>query len=293
MRVIPCPLCAAATFSAVASRVRGGVEYHCVRCSECGFYYVNPEPTVPELEALYDADYRDRHSEVWHGLEDSANRSVIAILRRRGIRSLVDLGAGQGRFVAMARDTGILASGVEPVFANVAVGRSRYGVNIEQASVGEFLSRAPRGLECVTLLNVLEHLPDPLGVARGLYEALRPGGIVLAIVPNVAFTLALGRLRSLLGFQDIYMLESPRFSQQGFDPPVHLSSFDAPHLRAVFDRAGFHLSLLRHAPVIATPGLVVSAAKHAVRVAGRLAEVASVGHIHWGYSLLALASRPA
>jgi SAM-dependent methyltransferase len=290
-KIIPCPLCSAAAFQVVARRTRRGTEYQCVRCDACGFHYVNPEPAAPELAAFYDEEYRSRHDDVWHGLEDSANRAVIAMLRARGVRSLTDLGAGQGRFVSMARAAGLEATGVEPIAVSVAEAKRRYGFDLATQSVAAYIASKPRDVECFTMLNVLEHLPDPVGVLRALREALRPGGTVLAIVPNVAFTLTLGRVRRTLRFRDVFMMESPRFSQQGFDPPVHLSSFNAPHLRSAFERAGFRVDAVRQAPVIRAKSTTMNAAKHSVALVGRALELASFGASRWGYSLLAVASR--
>ncbi len=292
MRVIPCPLCAAPAFTPTVSRTRRGREYQVVRCAECGFYYTNPEPTPAELGDFYEGEYQERHADVWHGLEDSANRAVIRLLRKLGVRSLVDLGSGQGRFVSMARAEGIDASGVEPMAGNVAEAEERYGFRMRQQTVADYLAAGPREVECFTLLNVLEHLPDPLGVSRAMHGALRTGGRVVVIVPDVSFTLFLGRLRRLAGMRDPYMVESQRFSQQGFDPPVHLSSFDAAHLRTVFERAGLHVERIRPAPVIRTRSALMNVAKHTVRAVGVALGAVTLGSRQWGYSLLGVASRP-
>lgn len=292
MRTISCPLCAEPRFDVVLRLPRGGVEYQCVRCAGCGFLYVNPEPTPRELARFYESEYQERHAEVWHGLEDSANAAVIRRLRGLGVRSLVDLGSGQGRFVHMARAAGIDASGVEPMADNVAEARARYGLDLRQHTVSDYLATQPRDVECFTLLNVFEHLPDPLGVARALREALRPSGLAVVVVPDVSFTLALGAARRALGFEDIYMVDSPRFSQQGFDPPVHLSSFDAPHLRMTLERAGFTVERMAHAPVIRTRSAIMNVAKNAVAVAGTLLAAATAGRVLRGYSLLAVARKP-
>jgi SAM-dependent methyltransferase len=272
---------------------RAGQEYQCVRCDDCGFHYVNPEPTQAELDAFYAAEYQNDHQHVWHGLEDHHNRTVIDTLRRLGVRSLVDLGAGQGRFVHMAREAGIAASGIELAAGNVAAAREHYGLTLQQYTVAGYLATRPRGIENFTILNVLEHSPDPLGIARQMHESLRPGGYVVVIVPDVSFTLTLGRVRSLLGFRDKYMLESKRFGQQGFLPPIHLSSFDAAHLRMLLEKAGFNVVEMRQAPVVGTVKPIMNVAKNTVYAVGRVLELVSGGRIHWGYSLMAVAQVPA
>lgn len=285
-------MCDANEHTNVCSRNRQGTTYSVVRCRFCGFHYVNPEPDETELLALYDAEYSEGHGQIWHGFEDELNRQMIGELQRRGIRSLVDLGAGQGRFVRHALDSGIDAHGVEPSALNCEVARNRYGVMLRRLTVQQFLASHARDLDCITMLNVLEHLPDPLSVLRQSADALRPRGVLAIVVPNVDFTLLLGRLRRAAGASDIYMLDSPRFSQQGFDPPVHLSSFDARHLRSAVARAGLGIEILTQAAVIRSAHPLARIAKRSVSLAGRALEILTRRRVVWGYSLLCIARRP-
>jgi SAM-dependent methyltransferase len=284
-------MCDAQEFTPVCSKRRGGVPYFCVRCAGCGFYYVNPEPDESELMALYDAGYSDGHEQTWHGFEDRLNAQVLRLLQERGVASLTDLGAGQGRFLRMARDAGFGVDGIEPSAANCAAARARYDVAPRPLTVQQFLQTRPTGLECVTMLNVLEHLPQPRIVLAQIAAALRPGGVMAVVVPNVDFTLFLGRLRRAARFRDVYMVESSRFSQQGFDPPIHLSSFDAPHLRRALEQTGFRVDTLRQAAVIRTANPVLYAAKRTVAAVGRGVELFTRGRVVWGYSLLGIATR--
>ena len=287
-------MCGAADDEPVCSKRRGDCVYTCVRCRRCGFYFVNPEPEEGELLALYDAVYEEGHRATWHGLEDDLNSAVVELLRAHGVTSVVDLGAGQGRFVQMARAAGLAAEGVEPSSANCRAAAARYGLTLQRATVRAFLETAPSGeLAAVTLLNVLEHLPDPRGVLRDLFAMVRPGGLVVVVVPNVRFTLLLGWIRRHLGFRDVFMLESARFTQQGFDPPIHLSSFDAVHLRTALASAGFDVRTVQQAPVIGAGRAAVTLAKRVVQGVGRALERMTGGRVVWGYSLLAVAQRPA
>lgn len=293
MRAIPCPLCRGDKHRPKASKTRFGNTYHVVECIACGFMFVNPEPDSAELLRVYGQEYSEHHADVWHGHEDDLNRGVIARLKGIGVSSLVDLGAGQGRFVHMARKAGIDASGVEPAPPNWATAKERYGLDLERKSVDDYLAGKPTGLECVTILNVLEHLPDPVNALKGVLAALQPGGRLLVVVPNVDFTLTLGALRGAAGFQDAYMMESTRFSQQGFDPPFHLSSFDANHLKRAFELAGFTVKVMTNAPVIGATNKIQAMAKHGVAGLGAVLELLTGGRTVWGYSLLSVAQRPA
>ncbi len=265
--------------------------YGSVRCAACGFHFVNPQPDPAELAAVYDAGYSDGHAQIWHGLEDDLNRAVIRRLHRHGIASVVDLGAGQGRFVSMALDAGLRASGVEASPQNCRAAVERYGVALRQQGVEAFLHDCREPLEGVTMLNVLEHLPDPVGVLQAVGRMLTERGLLVVVVPDVSFTLALGRVRRALGFRDVYMLDSSRYTQQGFDPPVHLSSFDAAHLRRALQLSGLRELALDQAPVIRSRDPVLQAAKRGIRAMGEALRVLTLGRVMFGYSLLAVARR--
>ncbi len=289
----PCPLCGSGREVTVCSKVLGATTFRCVRCADCAFHFVNPVPDAESLSRYYDDAYSARHQETWHGGEDGLNRAVIERLQGLGVRSLVDLGAGQGRFVRAALDHGIAAIGVEAGAENCRAALSRYDVRLVEGDLETYVAGAGAGLECVTMLNVLEHVPRPLPVLERIATLLKPGGVLLVVVPNVAFTLTLGGMRRLLGFKDVYMLESQRFSQQGFDPPIHMCSFDAPHLRTAMEKAGLVPVSLTQAPVIISASLAMRTAKRAVQWAGRALEVGTGGRMIWGYSLLAVSRRAA
>ncbi len=293
MRRIPCPLCGAGDHTPVCSKARGGVVYECVRCASCGFHFVNPEPDPTELAAVYDAAYSDRHAQIWHGLEDDLNQAVIRRLQRLGTTSVLDLGAGQGRFVRMALDAGLHASGVEGSAQNCRDAADRYGIRLRQQGVEQFLRNSGGPLEGVTMLNVLEHLANPVAVLREVARLLADSGVLIVVVPDVTLTLALGAVRRVLGFRDVYMLHSSRYTQQGFDPPIHLSSFDAAQLRRALHLSGFRVVALAQAPVIRSRDPVFQAAKRGIRAVGEALRVLTRGRVMFGYSLLAVARKAA
>jgi len=258
MRIIPCPLCASTGYSNVCERARHGTVYHCVECTACGFTYVNPEPTAEQLLALYDLEYTSVHQEVWHGLDDELNQGVRRRLRARGVPSLT----------------------------------ATWGIVFRWGSVGHFLASWLAGWEGVTMLNVLGHLPNPRAVLRGIHGALRPGGVLYVVVPNVSFTRSLGAVRRLLGFRDVYMMNSPRFSQQGFDPPIHLSSFDARTLREMAAVEGYTIEWIGQAPVIGSANPIMQVSKRLVALVGSVLGTISFGRVQWGYSLAMRCSVP-
>jgi ubiquinone/menaquinone biosynthesis C-methylase UbiE len=83
--------------------------------------------------------------------------------------------------------------------------------------------------DAITMVQVLEHLKDPKGALRKLYRVLRPGGLIVAGVPNF---LCLDR--QVMGSTWL-PLETPR----------HLYYFTPKSLRAIFNAIGFNTLQIR------------------------------------------------
>jgi SAM-dependent methyltransferase len=143
--------------------------------------------------------------------------------------SLLDAGAGRGRFVLAAAAAGYDASGVEPS-ARGAESAARAGARVRRTSIeGAELDLA--SLDVVTLWHVLEHLEDPGTALTAIRGWLRPGGGLLVGVPN------LGSLQAGIGGERWYHLDVPR----------HRIHFTVGGLQALLERHGFEITAVRHA----------------------------------------------
>lgn len=100
---------------------------------------------------------------------------------------VVDVGCGRGMFLAELEAAGYDALGVDSSAESVAACRAR-GLDIVQDDAIKYLESQPDRLGGIFLSHVVEHLtPDQvvrfLGAAR---RALRPGGRLVMVTPNVA-----------------------------------------------------------------------------------------------------------
>jgi SAM-dependent methyltransferase len=114
-------------------------------------------------------------------------RSEILPLLPAHVDRVVEIGCGGGYTLEHLRRTGRCqwTCGVE-LFPDAAQqARQRvdevYEGNIEQLE----LPLAPSSIDVILCLDVLEHLVDPWRVVRKLHRLLKPGGIVVASIPNV------------------------------------------------------------------------------------------------------------
>ena len=184
-----CPACGALLrgWRMVSSGEPGGAPVPLLRCVACGTAVtaVPPPAEAHDSGAYATADPRLASAVApVHGLFD---RPRLRLLRRGAPppARLLDVGAGRGRFVAAARAAGYDASGIEPSARGVAAARSAYGVDLAQATIDD-AAVAPGSCDAITVWHVLEHIDDPAGALVRVLSWLRPGGVLLIGVPNLA-----------------------------------------------------------------------------------------------------------
>ena len=93
-------------------------------------------------------------------------------------RRILDVGAGRGTFVQVARSQGWEAYGIEQDAESVAKAESPF------VSTGGIASFAPASFDVVTLFDVLEHVWDRSPLLSELDRVLKPGGLMMIRVPN-------------------------------------------------------------------------------------------------------------
>ena len=181
-----------------------------------GFGYKNPSPqhwtTLLGHLGMRSRFFRERVG------------SAISWLDASWGRRLLDVGCGNGEFLAQMRDLGWDVTGVEPDPKAAQVGRETYGLTI-YSGVLENINFLPESFDAVTMVHVIEHLPDPIStlkVARGL---LKKGGHLVVHTPNI----------SSLGHRWF------RHNWRGLEPPRHLFIFNPDALRKIAETAGFNV----------------------------------------------------
>jgi len=99
---------------------------------------------------------------------------------------LLDVGCATGFLLEEARDRGWQPSGIER--SAWAAGIARRALGDAAVHVGDLADAPfPAGtFSVVTLVDVLEHLPDPAGALARVAALLRPGGAAVVVTPSLA-----------------------------------------------------------------------------------------------------------
>jgi SAM-dependent methyltransferase len=229
-----------------------------LRCAGCGLVRADPFPTLEEKRAIETQGYTDEHAfpEVRdffanchrHFVEDP----VIRAMRRHvgelesavgAPGTLLDVGAGTGIFMHLARERGWRPEGVDICPLTAEKAEKEFGLKIV---VGPFEEHHfdGRRFDAATLLDVLEHVHDPLAALKRVHGILRPGGAVYVAVPNQRCLLTV--------LVDAYARaggpKADRLLARLYVPP-HLHYFTPLTLRRMVAAAGLRLVSLRQGSV--------------------------------------------
>ncbi len=228
--------------SATASdpQLAGRREYALTRCAACGTARTElPAGAVPP-SSLYEAGtYAAARPALDRILEPM--RALVERDKLRFVRGLppgarvLEVGAGDGRFVSRLRAAGLEARGIEPSEGGVRMARAR-AAPVERGTVEE-LGLEPDSLDAAIAWHVLEHLDDPAAAVARIGTWLRPGGRVVLACPNLA------SLQARIG--------GDRWFHQ--DVPRHRTHFTAAGLRLLLERSGFRLERMAHLLVEQNP----------------------------------------
>jgi 2-polyprenyl-3-methyl-5-hydroxy-6-metoxy-1,4-benzoquinol methylase len=143
----------------------------------------------------------------------SHRRTDILELVPPDAKRILSVGCGAAVTEAELVKAGRTVVGIELNAGAAAVARRR-GLEVFEGDAAA-LDRALEGREfdCLIYADVLEHIADPVAVARGHVTRLRDGGIVIISVPN---------FRCLMVFRQLFLQGRIQYTDQGVLDRTHL-----------------------------------------------------------------------
>ena len=211
-------------------------------CQHCGSLRRHPTSPPREAERYYRHTYGHTFlSQAETPARESMFRSLLDRLGPPRGRRLLDIGAGSGLFVHVAREAGWQADGTELSEINRAWAASRHDVNLRDP---EASSSPSASYDVVTLINVLDQAPDPVALLQEARRALRPGGRLLVRVPNATFHIRWSRVTLRLGLKSLARRAV-----------IHPYPLNPKALRFVLGAQEFRVVVLRNAMLARKPRL--------------------------------------
>lgn len=196
-------------------------------CTSCGLVYQSPRMNEAELEVFYQDEYR----RLYQGQADPIQKDLVVQRKRAeaallftrsyisGATSHLDIGSSAGALLECFQQAfHCLSMGVEPgnAYRQYALDRG--------LAIYEKLDQVPvsvgTGIELISMMHVLEHVPDPVSYLVELREKyLSRKGTLLLEVPNL-------------------------YAHDSFER-AHLFSFSAHALRETVQKAGYNVRAMR------------------------------------------------
>jgi len=189
-----------------------------------------PKPTETELPSYYESEDYISHTDgkrtlfekVYQYIKDIALKNKLDLIN--GLQpdkgNLLDIGAGTGDFLAVAKQNGWKITGIEPneKAKNIAINK---GISFVENS--ELLEK--ESFDTITMWHVLEHVPDLELQIKELKRLLKPNGTILIAVPNF----------------NSYDAKHYGSYWAAYDAPRHLWHFSKTAIKLLFEKQDLHL----------------------------------------------------
>lgn len=157
-----------------------------LRCSDCGLCFRSFRPAPDQLAALYRAaDDRIYEAEAANRLKTAARHRKVVLRYCPRAGKVLDIGSASGAFLKLMVDAGWTAYGVEPSASQCDRARRILGKDATLQQCGLEAAVLPSDFDVVTLWDVLEHVPDPVGFLSHCSSLLRSGGYLALNTPQI------------------------------------------------------------------------------------------------------------
>jgi SAM-dependent methyltransferase len=215
-------------------------QYRFRRCSECKSLFLAEPPSPERIDELYadqtyfaNPNFDSPEADGFRGylnylddrlhIEQKFDQILERIERWTPRGRLLDVGAGPGFLLSAAAARGWSALGLDVNPWAVAYGRRELRVDLRQGTL-EAGSINGETFEAVTMMDVVEHIPDVDALIAAAAGALRRGGVLAVLTADAGSRVS----RALRG-------RWPEVKRV----PEHLTLFSVRGLRSLLERRGF------------------------------------------------------
>ena len=149
----------------------------------------SPQPDENTLGRYYESeDYishtdakRSLFEKAYHFIKNIALKNKLSLINdlQKSKGNLLDIGAGTGDFLLVAKQNGWNAIGIEPSEKAKAIAQQK-GVELK-SNLSEFQDHS---FDLITMWHVLEHVPNLENQIKELQRLLKPNGSIIIAVPN-------------------------------------------------------------------------------------------------------------
>jgi 2-polyprenyl-3-methyl-5-hydroxy-6-metoxy-1,4-benzoquinol methylase len=194
---------------------------HLVKCKKCSFVFSNLRPTESELYQVYSAYQRGANPPTIATLDKLRSRAK-RLLENINAKVVLDVGCGDGDFLAVFSEMGIETYGTEFDSESSTMSASKGAVMLNGGLI-PILPNEISGVDVIIFTEVIEHINNPQPVLRNFYEIMNAGALLYITTPNFS---SLERI--LLG---------PKWGMIAY--PEHISYYSPKTLDNILSQNGF------------------------------------------------------
>jgi len=228
-----CFICGRAFGDGYSGIMAEGGSYGVQFCEACGLGKTVPFLDESEFKKIYSSTYRNEDSKRFFGPIESLVR-VLRVQRCKTIERLaqkgriLDVGCGRGDFLLLMKERGWIPTGLELDERVERHGKS-IGMDLRAGSL-DSIKFPDSHFDAITFWHVFEHMRNPEWVLKECKRILKPGGVLLISVPNIASLQA-------------------RFSGKHWfhlDPPFHLYHYSLNNIKSLMESVSFKILKVKH-----------------------------------------------
>jgi 2-polyprenyl-3-methyl-5-hydroxy-6-metoxy-1,4-benzoquinol methylase len=162
--------------------------YPVVRCTDCGYAAIHPQPSDDVLAQIYGAHYEllkesDHRDELKRATAEHYLKLIAAYRAGSDHGALLEVGCGTGEFLAAASQMGYTVFGAEISESACELARKKIG-SAARVITGDIDSVQGR-YDVIALNDVIEHVRDPRAALKKIHDLLNARGAVFMATPNL------------------------------------------------------------------------------------------------------------
>jgi 2-polyprenyl-3-methyl-5-hydroxy-6-metoxy-1,4-benzoquinol methylase len=185
----------------------------------------HPQPSLENLGKYYESeDYishtdnkRSLFEKLYHFIKSIALKNKLNLINslQSNKGRILDIGAGTGDFLSVAKNDGWQTTGVEPSDRAKSIAKNKGVSFVEQTRELENHS-----FDVISMWHVLEHVPDLDKQIKELKRLLKPSGTLIIAVPN---------------FKSFDAKHYGKF-WAAYDVPIHFWHFSKTAIKLLFEK---------------------------------------------------------
>ncbi len=163
------------------------------QCANCGYMFLNPQPSDEFLKSLYSSDYflmgdDDRSDRLRSEMKAATAQLYLKqLIRYYGKQqgNLLEIGCGNGDFLLVAQQAGFSVKGIEVSESATATANAKLGEQSVLCGNIEDMDPPEGSFDICALFDVIEHVRDPIRFLNKIHKILAPTGVLFIVTPSL------------------------------------------------------------------------------------------------------------